>query len=83
VPIAGGHDGHTHGPWLLLWDSRSLGTIKIHGNYGSYETTREGRYRSSGAYCREYKSTINIGGWDEYSVGTACCEPDGTWKIIS
>ena len=52
-------------------------------NFGSYETPREGRDRASGAYCREYKSTINVGGWDEYSVGTACRQPDGTWRIIS
>lgn len=52
-------------------------------NYGSYETTREGRERASDAHCREYKTTINIGGWEENGFGTACRQDDGTWKIVS
>jgi surface antigen len=52
-------------------------------NYGSYQTLRDGRDQSSGAYCREYKTTINVGGWEEDGFGTACRQPDGTWKIVS
>jgi surface antigen len=37
---------------------------------------------SSGQYCREYNQTIVIGGKQQSGHGTACREPDGSWKII-
>ncbi len=37
---------------------------------------------ASGQYCREYTQTINVGGRSEEGVGTACRQPDGSWKII-
>ena len=33
--------------------------------------------------CREYTSTVVIDGQTEEAVGTACREPDGTWRIIN
>ncbi len=33
------------------------------------------------AYCREYQQTIVIGGKEEKAYGTACRQPDGSWKI--
>ncbi|HEY7494294.1 MAG TPA: RT0821/Lpp0805 family surface protein [Candidatus Tectomicrobia bacterium] len=38
---------------------------------------------SSGQYCREYTQTIYIGGEKHQSYGTACRQPDGTWKIVN
>jgi surface antigen len=38
---------------------------------------------ATGQYCREYTQTINIGGERHQSYGTACRQPDGTWKIVS
>ncbi|MDX1900883.1 MAG: glycine zipper 2TM domain-containing protein [Gammaproteobacteria bacterium] len=32
-------------------------------------------------YCREYRSTANIAGKKQQIYGTACRQPDGTWKI--
>lgn len=32
-------------------------------------------------YCREYRSTANIGGQKQQVYGTACRQPDGSWKI--
>lgn len=32
-------------------------------------------------YCREYRSTANIAGKKQQVYGTACRQPDGTWKI--
>ena len=32
-------------------------------------------------YCREYQQTVTIGGQTEQAYGTACRQPDGTWKI--
>ena len=34
-------------------------------------------------YCREYRSTAVIAGKEQQVYGTACRQPDGTWKIMS
>lgn len=34
-----------------------------------------------GIYCREYQQTVTIGGQTEQAYGTACRQPDGSWKI--
>jgi surface antigen len=38
---------------------------------------------SNGQYCREYTQTITIGGEKHQSYGTACRQPDGSWKVVS
>lgn len=35
------------------------------------------------AYCREYQKTLMIGGQPQPGYGTACMQPDGTWKAIN
>lgn len=37
----------------------------------------------SGTFCREYQTNVTIGGEKEETFGTACRQPDGTWKIVS
>jgi len=32
--------------------------------------------------CREYQSTIQVDGQPQQSYGTACLQPDGTWRIV-
>jgi hypothetical protein len=32
--------------------------------------------------CREYQSTAVIDGQPQQTVGTACRQPDGTWRIV-
>ena len=50
------------------------------GNSGT--VTPEKTYQaSSGEYCREFQQTISIGGQPQQSYGTACRQPDGTWKV--
>lgn len=51
------------------------------GNAGTITTTREG-YNATGQYCREYQQTITVKGTTELAYGTACKQPDGTWKIV-
>lgn len=51
------------------------------GNYGSI-TPSNYYQNSSGQYCREYTQTINVGGHAEKGHGTACREPDGSWRIV-
>lgn len=48
---------------------------------GAVTTTRIGRTRS-GLPCREFQQDITIGGTSEQAYGTACKQPDGSWKII-
>ncbi len=50
------------------------------GNSGSVTPTKTYQ-ASSGEYCREYRQTIVVGGKEEEAFGTACRQPDGTWKI--
>jgi hypothetical protein len=33
-------------------------------------------------YCREYQATQTIGGQPQNVVGTACRQPDGSWRIV-
>jgi surface antigen len=37
---------------------------------------------SSGQYCREYQQTVVVGGKSQSAYGTACRQPDGSWKIV-
>lgn len=38
---------------------------------------------AQGGPCREFQRTIVIGGREERGYGTACRQPDGTWRIAS
>jgi surface antigen len=50
------------------------------GNYGTFTPTRT--YQTdSGQFCREYQQEIVVGGQKQESYGTACRQPDGSWKI--
>src|SRR5262249_33280783 len=41
-------------------------------------------YQSTGGtYCREYQTTVTIEGRQERGHGTACREPDGSWKLVN
>ncbi|WP_245987092.1 RT0821/Lpp0805 family surface protein [Azospirillum thermophilum] len=51
------------------------------GHYGTIVPVRDG-YAQGGAYCREFQQTIVVGGRTEQAHGTACREPDGSWKIV-
>ncbi len=50
-------------------------------NYASFTPIRDGN-KDSGAYCREFQSEIIVGGKKEEGYGTACRQPDGSWKIV-
>jgi surface antigen len=36
----------------------------------------------SGQYCREFEETVTIGGRPQRSFGTACRQPDGSWRMV-
>ena len=48
---------------------------------GTIVPVRDG-YDGSGSYCREFQQTIVVGGRTEQAFGTACRQPDGSWKIV-
>lgn len=51
------------------------------GNYGYTTPTRT--YQSAPEqYCREYQTTVVVGGRAQSGYGTACREPDGSWRIV-
>lgn len=52
------------------------------GNYGTI-TPKPAYKTSAGQYCREFQQSITIGGQTQDAYGTACRQPDGTWKVIS
>ncbi|MBI4184272.1 MAG: glycine zipper 2TM domain-containing protein [Proteobacteria bacterium] len=52
------------------------------GHSGTVTPVRDGR-SASGEYCREYQSTVNVGGKTESAYGVACRQPDGSWKIVN
>jgi len=37
---------------------------------------------AQGEYCREFQQTVTVGGKTEDAYGTACRQPDGSWKIV-
>lgn len=51
------------------------------GNKGTVTPVREGT-SGAGEYCREFQQTVTIGGKTEEAYGTACRQPDGSWKIV-
>jgi surface antigen len=59
-----------------VWDNPDT------GNSGSITPTRTYQL-ANGTYCREYHQTITVSGEQHQAYGTACRQPDGTWKIES
>lgn len=48
-----------------------------------YTVTPTRTYETSGTPCREYTMDGNIGGRKEKIYGTACRQPDGSWRTVS
>lgn len=52
-------------------------------NGTSYKVTPVKNVRvGSNQYCREYRTTADIGGKQQQMYGTACRQPDGSWKVV-
>ena len=52
------------------------------GHAGEVTPTRDGYDRGTGAYCREYQTTIWVDGEEQAAYGTSCQQPDGSWMIV-
>jgi surface antigen len=69
--LAHGKDGET-----VIWHSPRSDT--------EYRVTPKRSYQTdSGRYCREYTARAIVGGRREQTYGTACLQPDGSWKLAS
>ena len=53
------------------------------GNRGTVTAVRDGTNTRTGAYCREYQTTVTVGGKSEQAYGTSCRQPDGSWQIVN
>lgn len=53
------------------------------GNSGTVTAVRDGTNARTGAYCREYRTTVDVGGRTQEAYGTGCRQPDGSWQIIN
>jgi surface antigen len=52
------------------------------GNSGTITPTQT--YQAAGGqWCREYQQTVTVGGKTQEAFGTACRQPDGSWKIVN
>jgi surface antigen len=49
----------------------------------SYEVTPTRTWEEEGRYCREYTTTVLIGGKPQQAYGTACRQPDGSWERVA
>lgn len=50
---------------------------------GKYGDIRPGAsYQVNQQFCREYTSTVYIDGQPQVARGTACRQPDGTWRPV-
>ena len=52
------------------------------GNSGTVTPTRTYQ-RADGTYCRDFEQTIVIDGEAVVADGTACRQPDGSWRIVN
>jgi surface antigen len=53
------------------------------GNSGYVTPIRDGHRPADNAYCREFQSEVVVGGQRQNAHGTACREPDGSWRIVN
>ena len=87
----GGSIGHSMDETDRMRTSHSLETVRTGvpsswqnpdtGN--SYTVTPTRTYGSNTAPCREYTVDAIVGGKKQQIYGTACRQPDGSWKVKS
>ena len=56
------------------WTNNQTGT--------TYVVRPTGQSRHHGRYCREYQTTVMVGGKEEKAYGKACRQPDGSWELV-
>lgn len=72
------------GPGQAALETTRSGTVTQWQNPdgGTVETiVPKPAFQSGGTVCREFTKTVTIGGTQQQAYGTACRQPDGTWKL--
>ena len=64
-------------------DGQSAGWQNPNNGNSGYTVPTNTYQTNQGTYCRQYQTTIVIDGRTETGVGTACRQPDGTWRMTS
>jgi surface antigen len=64
-------------------DGQSAGWQNPNNGNNGYTVPTNTYQNSQGTYCRQYQTTVVIDGRPETGVGTACRQPDGTWRMTS
>ena len=59
---------------VATWSNPDTGASGAVTPVKTYQTAQ-------GQYCREYQQSVTVGGKTENAYGTACRQPDGSWKI--
>jgi surface antigen len=52
-------------------------------NTGGYTTPTDTYQTASGSTCRTYQTGVSANGENQSGTGTACRQPDGTWKLVN
>lgn len=65
---------HSHSGKTSTWRNPDTGN--------SGEFTPKKAYKTDNGYCREFTQKITVAGKTQDGYGTACRQPDGTWKIV-
>ncbi|MBC7951700.1 MAG: glycine zipper 2TM domain-containing protein [Rhodospirillaceae bacterium] len=60
----------------IAWNNPDSGHTGMVTPTRTYEQT-------PGQFCREYQQTVVVGGQEQRSFGTACRQPDGSWKVAN
>lgn len=48
-----------------------------------YAVTPTSTYKTADGYCRDYTTEVSIDGKREVAKGTACREPNGSWRVVN
>lgn len=59
----------------VVWRNPDAGT--------QYTMVPTRTYENSGTYCREYTTRVQVGGRTQQGYGTACRQPDGSWRMVN
>lgn len=60
---------------IMAWQNLST------GHSGTFVVTRE-TSNSRGQLCRQFRHTTTVGGRNMAGAGTACLEPNGSWRVL-
>lgn len=77
------HYGPSFGPPIVVYRALPPRTVYVMPPPPMQAMPMSPTYTDSwGRYCREYQSTVIVGGMAQGSYGTACMQPDGSWQVV-